>query len=107
MPSGKSAIRISWLLLVFFASCEREQVSVEAAMSACEYRALQATAPPSTTIGFGWNTAGIVSTGIAIETSADYLSGRRPAEIFEECVVERSGEPPTRTLAEQLDERIN
>ena len=107
MARSKIFVFVPWLFLAFFASCQKEPVSVEAAMAVCEDRALQAAAPPKTSIGIGFNSSGEVRTGIAISASSDYISGRRPAEVFEECVVARSGELPTRTLAEQLGERIN
>ncbi|MDE0307420.1 MAG: hypothetical protein OXI87_21445 [Albidovulum sp.] len=107
MPRSRIVVCVPWLFLALFASCKREPVSVEAAMAICEDRALQAAASPKTAIGFGFNSAGEVRTGFAISATTDYISGRRPAEVFETCVLERSGEPPTRTLAEQLGERIN
>ncbi len=99
------AILAPCVLIVGLASCKREPVSVEAAMASCENTALQAAAPPKTTIGFGFNSSGEVRSGVVVSASADYLAGRRPADVFAECVVKRSGEQPTRSLAEQLDQR--
>ncbi|WP_299363222.1 hypothetical protein [uncultured Paracoccus sp.] len=41
------------------------------------------------------------SGGVAVELSGDYVMGRDPAEVFDRCVLRRSGEMPTRPLAEQ------
>lgn len=39
--------------------------------------------------------------GVAVELSGDYVMGRDPTETFDRCIMRRSGQMPTRPLAEQ------
>ena len=77
-------------------------VSVEEAMAECTYRARSAI-KPDVRVGVGVGTGGGyygggVFGGIGIELSGDYLKGRSPNEVYETCVVDRSGEKPTQPL---------
>ncbi|WP_268942202.1 hypothetical protein [Paracoccus benzoatiresistens] len=38
---------------------------------------------------------------VSVELSGDYLRGRDPSEVYDRCVLRRSGQPPRRPLAEQ------
>ncbi len=79
------------------ACADPKPISVERAMAQCTERARAAT-KPQVTVGIGTGTGGHVSGGIGIELSADYLNGRDPNEIYETCVVAKSGEKPTEPL---------
>lgn len=54
-------------------------------------------------VGIGTGGRGGTSTmgRVGIEMSSDYIMGRDPAEVFTRCVVNRSGQMPTRRLAGQ------
>lgn len=53
-------------------------------------------------VGIGSGPGGTRSMSrVSVEIGSDYLRGRDPAQVFERCVVNRSGELPRRPLAEQ------
>ena len=83
------------------ACTDPKPVSVEEAMAECTYRARSAI-KPDVRVGVGVGTGGYygnrVHGGIGIELSGDYLKGRSPNEVYETCVVDRSGEKPTQPL---------
>lgn len=79
------------------ACADPKPISVERAMAQCTERAREAT-KPQVTVGVGVGTGGKVSGGIGIELSSDYLKGTPPEEIYETCVVAKSGEKPTEPL---------
>lgn len=39
--------------------------------------------------------------GISVSISSDYIAGRDPAVVYQDCVLRRSGQVPTRPLYEQ------
>lgn len=81
------------------ACADPQPVSVEQAMAECSYRARSAVKPDVRVgIGVGTGTRTRVHGGIGIGLSADYLKGRDPAEVYETCVVAKSGEKPTEPL---------
>jgi hypothetical protein len=87
--------------LALWACAEQIPVSVEEGMAECTYRARSAI-KPDVRVGVGVGTGGYhgggVFGGIGIEMSGDYLKGRSPNEVYETCVVDRSGEKPTQPL---------
>ncbi|KAB7616354.1 hypothetical protein F9L33_00290 [Amylibacter sp. SFDW26] len=76
-----------------------EPITVERAMAICTERARDAV-KPNVNVGVGVGIGKRVRTGvgIGIELSSDYLKGRDPEEVYEECVVAKSGEKPTQPL---------
>lgn len=38
---------------------------------------------------------------VELDVSSDYLMGRDPSDVFNRCVLQRSGQMPTRALADQ------
>jgi hypothetical protein len=76
-------------------------ISVERAMAQCTQRARSAI-KPDITVGVGIGTGGgrgtKVGAGIGIELSSDYLKGTDPEDVYETCVVAKSGEKPTEPL---------
>ena len=85
--------------MVMLSACSTEPVSVERAMALCEARAREAAGPVST-LEIGADSSGQVTTSVSFGLSTDYLSGRDPEDAFEDCVVARSGEKPTRPYSE-------
>ena len=49
-------------------------------------------------ISAGVNSNGDAMGGLKLEVSSDYLMGRDPSAIFDTCVYQKSGQPPTRPL---------
>lgn len=47
----------------------------------------------------GGSTRGFGS--VSVDLSGDYLMGRDPSQVYDRCVRQRSGQPPSRPLAEQ------
>jgi len=79
------------------ACADPKPMSVERAMAQCTEQARAAT-KPQVTVGVGTGRGGRVAGGIGVEISADYLNRRDPNEIYETCVVAKSGEKPTKPL---------
>ncbi|MBL4751340.1 MAG: hypothetical protein JKX71_12300 [Amylibacter sp.] len=74
-------------------------VSVEQAMAQCTERARSAVKPDvSVGVGIGIGRRVRTGVGIGIELSSDYLKGTPPEEVYETCVVAKSGEKPTEPL---------
>ena len=74
-------------------ACAANLVSVEKAMDDCMETARAATTPTGTA-AIGVNSHGRVSTSLSIGISTDYIAGRDPDEVYERCVVRRSGSKP-------------
>ncbi|MBB3712743.1 hypothetical protein FHS00_002338 [Limimaricola variabilis] len=77
------------------AACTQTPLSPLDAARVCEQRARQAQGP-SGSVSVGANSRSGLSTGISIGVTDDYLRGRDPYEVYEDCVVARSGQPPVR-----------
>lgn len=56
---------------------------------------------PRGEIGVGAGSGGFRGGYVSIGVSSDYLSGRDPSEVFDNCVRRRSGQMPTRPLYDQ------
>lgn len=84
-------------ILIIAAACSPKPISVERAMAQCKDRALSAT-KPDIHIGVGVGGGGKVSGGIGVGLSGDYLRGRDPHEVYETCVMAKSGQKPTQPL---------
>lgn len=89
-------------LLVALAACG--PVPVEQAERACLRDAELAQRPRgSVTMGVGAGSGGW-SGGfgrVELDVSSDYIMGRDPSAVFNRCVVNRSGQMPTRPLVDQ------
>lgn len=72
-------------------------VSPELAARQCEDRA-NAAAGPTGEVGIGINNRGKVSTGIEIGVTSDFIRGRDPQAVYEDCVIAKTGQPPIRPL---------
>ena len=92
-----SRILIAPALLVAATLAACGPVSPELAARQCEERA-NAAAGPTGSASIGINNKGKVSTGVEIGVTSDYLKGRDPYEVYEQCVIAKSGQPPIRPL---------
>ena len=71
-------------------------ISPERAAKLCEDRARAATGPTGN-VGIGIGTDG--PSGFAsISVTSDYLQGRDPYVVYEDCVQQKTGAPPIRPL---------
>ncbi len=66
-------------------------------MADCTDRAREAT-KPSGAAKIGVNSSGKVSTGLSIALSSDFLARRAPEDVYNECVLKKSGLAPTEPL---------
>lgn len=73
-------------------------MSPERAADLCEERARAATGPTGE-VGIGINNRGKTSSSIEIGVTSDYLRGRDPYVVYDECVRARTGQGPIRPLA--------
>lgn len=80
-------------------SADPEPISVERAMALCTERARSAV-KPDVYVGVGIGIGRRVHTGVGlgVELSSDYLKGTSPEEVYETCVVAKSGEKPPEPL---------
>ena len=81
------------------AGCSSEPVSVRQAMAICMEPARKAGSPTGS-IGVGVDSDSGFFSNLSLELSGDYLAGRDPDKVFEECVIERSGQFPDRSYSE-------
>ena len=93
-------IVISAIAATGLAACTKpEPITVEQAMAQCTERA-HAAVKPDVSVGVGVGVGHKVRTGvgIGIGVSTDYLKGTDPNEVYETCVVAKSGVKPTAPL---------
>ncbi|SNX69515.1 hypothetical protein SAMN05878503_10478 [Cereibacter ovatus] len=77
-------------------------IPVDQAERICADRAHLAAAPRGTAeVGVG--SGGHVIGGVGITVTSDYLMGRDPAAVYDTCVYQKSGQPPTRPLYSRSD----
>lgn len=89
-------------LLAALAACA--PVPVERAEASCLRDAELASRPRGqVTMGVAGGSGGRVGTvgRIELDVSSDYMMGRDPSDVFNRCVMRRSGQFPTRALADQ------
>ena len=88
---------LALLPLCALTACESRPVSVEQAEYDCAQRA-QAAVRPTGSATIGANSRSGLSGGISIGVTTDFLAGRDPQDVYVSCVIEKSGQPPTRAL---------
>ena len=82
-------------MLATLAACTPQPISPERAAEICEERARAAQGPTGrVTVGANSNTGGFG--GVQVGLSSDYLAGRDPVAVYEECVFDRTGAAPIR-----------
>ena len=88
-------------LLVALSACG--PVSVAQAERDCLRSAELAQRPRGeVAIGVGGGGGSSTTFGhVSMDISSDYVMGRDPSDVFNRCVVRRSGQMPTRVLADQ------
>ncbi|PWG17627.1 hypothetical protein [Salibaculum griseiflavum] len=82
-------------VLLALAACAPQPISPERAAEICEQRA-RAAQGPTGRVTIGASSSDGPFAGAEIGLSADYLAGRDPVEVYEECVFERTGAAPIR-----------
>ena len=92
-------IRSFLILLTMLAAvaCTRTMLPVDQAMAQCTETARAATRPAGG-VSIGANSKTGLETGFSIGVTSDFLAGRDPLEVYNECVVNKSGQVPTRPL---------
>lgn len=96
MRTGGATLAIC-LAASLLAGCASEPIPLGEAEFLCAECARQATRPTGeATIGIG-NKSG-VSGGISIGVTSDFLTGRDPQDVYASCVMDKSGQPPSRPL---------
>ncbi len=83
------------LVLLPLAGCG--PIPLAQAEQQCLERA-QAAMGPQGSVQFQFDNHGNVSTGVTLGVSSDYLQGRDPAQVYDECVYRLSGQMPTQPL---------
>lgn len=81
--------------LLVLAACG--PMSPERAAEVCEDRARAATGP-SGHVGVSVNNKGKTKAGVSIGVTSDYLLGKDPYQVYDECVRRKSGQGPIRPL---------
>lgn len=81
--------------LALLAACTPVPLSPEDAARVCEQRA-RAAQGPTGSVTFGINSRDGARTGAEIGLSSDFLAGRDPLAVYDQCVRDRSGLPPIR-----------
>ena len=84
---------VAFLALAPLSACG--PVPLVQAEAECRTRADQAAAP-SGSVGVTFSSDGTVETNLSVGVTTDYLNGRNPTEVYNQCVVARAGQPPSR-----------
>ncbi|MBV0890654.1 hypothetical protein KTN05_02165 [Paracoccus sp. Z118] len=98
MMRGRAILAAAALSLAGLAACGPQTVA-QAERSCMDDARL--AIHPRTEVALGIGSGGRSAVGISTSLSSDYLTGRDPADVFDRCVLRRSGELPTRPLAAQ------
>lgn len=87
--------RLAPLALLLLAACDPGPMDPVRAADLCEQRALAAQGPTGS-VTLGANSREGAYAGAEIGLSSDYLTGRDPLVVYEECVYQRTGQGPIR-----------
>ena len=90
----------SFIFLMLLVACG--PVSVQQAEKACFERARLAQHPRGT-VGVGINSNGKPGGVLDVQISSDYLQGRDPSAVYDQCVVQKSGQMPSQPLYSRSD----
>lgn len=88
-------MRVLWLLPLALLACG--PIPVERAERQCLERARLAQQPRGE-VNLGVGSGGRTSAGIELTVTSDYIMGRDPSAVYDLCVQQKSGQPPTRPL---------
>lgn len=72
-------------------------IPVQQAERQCLERARLAEQPRGS-VGIGVGSGGRTASNIEINVSSDFILGRDPSAVFDTCVMQKSGQAPTRSL---------
>ena len=81
------------LILLVLAACG--PMTVAQAERQCYERA-RLTEHPTGSVSVGVGSGGRTAAGLELNVSTDYLMGRDPGQIYDNCVVNKSGQMPSR-----------
>lgn len=84
-------------LIPFLALVACGPIPVDRAEQQCFERARLAQQPRGT-ISAGASSTGRTEAGIELTITSDYIMGRDPSAVYDLCVQQKSGQPPTRPL---------
>ena len=87
--------RLAACALLGLAACG--PISPERAADMCEERA-RAAVGPTGEVSVGVNSDGKVAGGLSVGVTSDYLQGRDPYLVYENCVRRKTGQGPIRPL---------
>lgn len=73
-------------------------VSLEQAERDCLHTARLAQQPRGS-VGIGVDSNGNVKPQFDVTVSSDYLSGRDPSQVYDSCVMRKSGQMPSRSFS--------
>lgn len=90
----------TFVLVLLLSACG--PVSLQQAERACFDRARLAQQPRGT-LGVGVNSNGKTSGLLELQVSSDYLQGRDPSAVYDQCVLQKSGQPPSQPLYSRAD----
>lgn len=86
---------LGMICVVFACACTPVLMDAARAADLCEKRARAAQGPTgSVTVGVNSNSGGFTRTEIGL--SSDFLTGRDPMAVYQECVYQRTGQAPIR-----------
>ncbi|QFG36978.1 hypothetical protein BDE18_1939 [Paracoccus pantotrophus] len=89
-------------VLLGLAACAPAPVRIPVAEAerVCMVQALDARSP-RTQVGLGVGSGGYRGGFVSVDLSSDQILGRDPSQVFDRCVLNRSGQMPTRPLYQQ------
>lgn len=88
-------MRNALALLAFLPLLACGPISREQAERECLHQARLAEHPRGS-VGLGIDSTGKVTPTLDVTISSDFLQGRDPSQVYDNCVVKRSGEMPSR-----------
>jgi hypothetical protein len=88
--------KLALLIPLALTSCG--PIPVQQAERQCLDRARLAQQPRGE-VGIGIGTGGRAVSNIEINVSSDFILGRDPSAVFATCVMQKSGQAPTRSLS--------
>lgn len=89
--------RLVPLALLLLAACG--PIPLAQAERQCLERARLAQQPRGE-VSLGVGSGGRVAGGVELEITSDFLMGRDPSAVFETCVMQKSGQLPSRPLSQ-------
>lgn len=95
---GRGALLVMAPALLGLMACA--PIPVDRAERACLASARDASGP-RTEMGVGVGSHGVRGGYVQVGIGSDYIMGRDPSAVFQDCVLRRSGQMPSRPLYDQ------